>query len=64
MKMLILGTMAVLGISGAVRANDVANVMSQETSYSVGPRPVCQAGQTKVFYYNAQDQIVGWKCVW
>ena len=64
MKMLILGMIAVLGISGAVRANDVAGVMSQETSYMEGLRPKCEAGQERVFYYDAKGKIIGWKCVW
>ena len=64
MKMLILGMIAVLGVSGAVRAGDVESAMSQETSYTYGLRPICQEGQTKEFYYNAQGQIIGWKCVW
>ncbi|WP_093281399.1 hypothetical protein [Pseudoxanthomonas sp. CF125] len=65
MKMLILGTIAVLGMSGAVRANNVAELsLPQETNYSAGLRPVCQPGQTKEYIYNAQGQVVGWKCVW
>jgi len=54
-----------LGMSGAVRANNVAELsLPQETNYSAGLRPVCQPGQTKEYIYNAQGQVVGWKCVW
>lgn len=64
MKMLILGAMLVLGASVA-NAKEAAELsLPQDTNYSAGPRPVCQAGQTKEYIYNAQGQIVGWKCVW
>jgi hypothetical protein len=64
MKVLILGMIAVLGVSGTVRADDVASVMSQETGYMEGLRPKCQEGQERVFYYDAKRNIIGWKCVW
>lgn len=64
MKMLILGTMMVLGMSTAQAKNAAELSLPQETNYSYGLHPVCQAGQEREYIYNAQGQIVGWRCVW
>lgn len=64
MKMLILGAMLALGVSTAQAKNAAELSLPKETSYSYGLRPVCIPGQEREYIYNAQGQIIGWRCVW
>jgi hypothetical protein len=64
MKILILGMIAVLGMSGAHAKDATELLVSQETNYSEGgPRPICRPGQTRQYIYDWQGNIVGWRCV-
>jgi hypothetical protein len=60
MKMLILGFIAVMGVSSAVHAGPVSGLESQGPGLL--PRIGCPPGQVAAPIYNSAGVIIGWRC--